>query len=734
VRTTEAARYARWAARIAALLVLMVAGVYGYRAWQAARARRKAPPPPPPTVQQQSAEFSFSKVEKDRTLFTLRASRTTEFKDQNKSLLEDVWITIYGRESGRFDNIHTRQCDYDPNSGRIACLGAVQLELESAEAARQRPGQRVIHVDTRSVSFDRETGEARTDAPVTFRFPYGEGRADGVLYRTREATVELQRNVELTLSQQAKTAVPIKLTGRRLEYSRRDRTLRLFGPARVMQGNRELDAGDLVLELDEDLRARRAVATGEPKLLSLEPRGRATLEADRFESFFNVQGWAERLQAQGHVRGSRATASGSDEFEAQDVQVEMSPGGKEPRKLTAEGEVQVRSAQAGRSQSLATASLQLLFSARARGGRRIESGETLAPGTIEWKTPQETTRIEAQRFSTTLDDRNHLQQLLGHDRVEVHHQASQGLPLITNSQELAVKYSGGDWSEMEQSGNVRFRQGDRTAEADRAQFTRRAESVALSGSASVADGQSRTAAEQIWIGQPTGEIRAQGNVRTSYFPGKQNGIANLAPEPAHITAAKLEANSSTGHAVYSGAARLWQGDAVIEANSIELVRDEKRLEAQGNVRIVFPQSPGPSGSKEGPTLWNARAARLTYGSGEGRAHLDGGVSAQSRDQEIDARAMDLFLTATQGGPQQLSRAVATGQVVVRQGQRRGTSERAEYTAAEGKFVLSGGRPTLYDASRGTTTGRQLTFFLANDKILVDSDSGSRTVTMHRVEK
>src|SRR5574337_840067 len=86
---------------------------------------------------------------------------------------------------------------------------------------------------------------------------------------------------------------------------------------------------------------------------------------------------------------------------------------------------------------------------------------------------------------------------------------------------------------------------------------------------------------------------------------------------------------------------------------------------------------------------------------QGMMSLEGGISARSRDQEIDARAMDLFLTAAQGGPQQLSRAVATGQVVVRQGQRRGTSERAEYTAAEGKFVLSGGQPTLYDAFRGT---------------------------------
>ena len=79
--------------------------------------------------------------------------------------------------------------------------------------------------------------------------------------------------------------------------------------------------------------------------------------------------------------------------------------------------------------------------------------------------------------------------------------------------------------------------------------------------------------------------------------------------------------------------------------------------------------------------------------------------------------------------------MAQGDVVVRQGDRQGVAEQAEYTAAEEKFVLSGGQPTLIDdASSDTTTGRSLTFFVANDTILIDSQEGSRTLTKHRVEK
>ena len=56
-----------------------------------------------------------------------------------------------------------------------------------------------------------------------------------------------------------------------------------------------------------------------------------------------------------------------------------------------------------------------------------------------------------------------------------------------------------------------------------------------------------------------------------------------------------------------------------------------------------------------------------------------------------------------------------------------------YILADGKFVMSGGNPTLYDGTAGNTSGRQLTFFLADDTIIVDSENGSRILTKHRVD-
>jgi len=127
------------------------------------------------------------------------------------------------------------------------------------------------------------------------------------------------------------------------------------------------------------------------------------------------------------------------------------------------------------------------------------------------------------------------------------------------------------------------------------------------------------------------------------------------------------------------------------------------------------------------------------------------VVVQSADEKINSNTLDLYFTrgnagkssvgaqGTDGaagvtGALQIGRAVATGAVSVQQGGRRATAERGEYTATDGKFEMSGGTPTIFDATEGTTTGRQLTFFLADATIIVDSENVSRTLTKHRVEK
>src|SRR6266446_1476308 len=101
MRNSEARRYARWSAGAAILLAVFVAGEYLHGLWVAKQAEKKAPPAVPAAVEQRSNEFSYSKVEGQRTIYTVRASRTTEFKEGSRNLLEDVSITVYGKKGER---------------------------------------------------------------------------------------------------------------------------------------------------------------------------------------------------------------------------------------------------------------------------------------------------------------------------------------------------------------------------------------------------------------------------------------------------------------------------------------------------------------------------------------------------------------------------------------------------------------------------------------------------------
>jgi LPS export ABC transporter protein LptC len=759
---SEARRYARWSAAAAILLAVIVAGVYLRRVWQARLAEKKAPPAVPATVEQRSAEFSFSKVEGQRTIYTVRASRATEFKEGSRNLLEDVSITVYGKKGERNDTLRTRACDFISSTGKITCVGEVQISLQAKGApANAKPAQ----VMTSGVSFDRESGWAKTDKPVTFRWPAGEGSAVGMQYDSNNGLLRLDRSVELSSSlsssavsqgaaSQDKT---VHLTGESMLFQREARTIQLLGAVHAQQTTHQLSAESLLLKLDESFHARSLVASGHPRARDADAQGSTSLDADEISTTLTPQGSIESVAATGNVHGNRNTPAREDGIQAGRVEVDLATRQNVPRLLTANGGVILTShgaTAAGGTRRVESDSLEAHFSKNSTPGQALlESINTLAPARIEWqstatlngKPADQTVRMRGQQMNLQFDGDNQLEQLTSSGGVEVIRQLGDAPEQRTTSRELTAKFSNsGDWSTIDPTGDVRFREGPRTGQGDRAHLDRSTNTATLTGSVILADATMRTTAQSATFTQGSNELRADGNVLSTELPAATGRVTNFAPEPAHVSAAHLVADTARGHAVYSGGSRLWQGDSVIEADTVELDNPTHVLVARGNVRGVFPQAAwapkaGQSTARpahSGTELWHVRGSLLTYWGAESRARLEQDANAESAENGIHANQIDLFFSSTPpaSSAKQLSRAAATGDVTVRQEDRRGTSNRAEYTTAEGKFVLSEGKPTVYDSTGDTTTGRQLTFFFADDRIVVDSEEGTRTVSLHRVEK
>ena len=765
MRNAEAARYARWAAAIALIIAATVAGVFIRRSLKFNRAQREAPKPVAVTIQQESAEFTFSKVEQDRTIYTVKASRATQFKDQDASELEDVTITAFGRDSSRNDTLRTNKCTYETGSGRIRCQGPAHIEIESAESPDHpsNPKDRAIYVDTSDVTFDRNSGEASTAAPATFHFPNGDGHATGLNYKSNPSVLRLEHNVEAQIRPAHNPAgLPTNISGTQLIYDRNTHTAHLQGPAHARQGNRELSAQEMNLELDKDLHTRRAWARGNPEIRSTEGASSELVSADQFDARLNPAGWIEGVTAAGKVRGTKTSPAGADDFSAEQAQVVMEPKNNQPQTMHLTGSpVDIRTKSPAGSQQIDTAAMDLKFAPGARPSqRRIETATTLAPATIKLTNPDGTTVLRTTKARGEFDAGNRMRKLYGDSGVEIDRQFASGGPQKTTARKMIASFAnGGDWDTIDLDEKVHFTQADRTAEARHATMLKSSNDITLTGAPMVADAQTRTTATKIDIQQDTGAISAVGGVRTTYLSTSpttttQSANPNLGPGPAHISSDTLTGSGKEGHLIYTGHARMWQGDSVITGEIIELWREQQKIEARENVVAVFPQAPATATGPAAPVLWKVRAPILTYWSNEGRAHLENGVHADSPTESLQSVTLDIYLTPAQSAAttasaaasksaanpvanqsgRQLDHAIALGNVKVRDKDRIGTSDRADYTAADEKFVLTGGPPTLTDASNDTTTGRSLTFFRSSDTILIDSEAGSRTLTKHRVEK
>jgi lipopolysaccharide export system protein LptA len=398
--------------------------------------------------------------------------------------------------------------------------------------------------------------------------------------------------------------------------------------------------------------------------------------------------------------------------------------------------------------------------------------------------------LTGQRFQMAFTDDSVLKDLQVHGTAKVDRTIADGTEQISTSDELAAHLDqSGEWSEVQQDGHVRIHDPLHSAQGDHAHLDRASNILKLTGAAQIADADSRTNADTLELNQSAGDLHADGHVVTTYMGSASStnsaSTTNSTTKPAaapiplgssqpgqptHASSEHLAANNASGKAIYTGHARLWQADSSIAGDTIELDRTARQIDAQGSVHATFLEQPSTTQSSKPPSppksqssanksqassqpsqpqLWKVRAAHMTYSDPEARAHLDGGFTAVSQEFSIAGQIGDLYFVpaASPAGPvtasprpassssaQTLDHATAQGKVAVRQGDRHGTADRGEYTAADGKFTLSGGNPTFYDAAGNSTTGRQLTFFTSNDTVLVQSENTSLPPPQHRVEK
>jgi lipopolysaccharide export system protein LptA len=806
-------RLRRVLAATAVLLTLVVTGMYFYARHRATNLLKSIPGKIGYDIKQTASGFQFSKSDGKRTLFTIQASDFKQFKLNGNAELHNVSIVLYGRDSSRFDQIYGDDFAYNEKTGDITAKGDVQIDLVANPSGLGSPDQSTpkelknpIHLKTRDLIFNKNTGNAATESRVEFRAPQASGWAVGVAYIGKSNVLTLLSQIHVVL--QGPNAALIE--AERGTITNDPREIALDHP-HLKRNDGTLQADRALFELGAENEVERIVATGnvttDSRVQTAKLTGSATNPSAPVDFTFQPQ-LAQPQSSELHTRADEAefllagkrdllrtaTLTGNVHFEQTGAQPLQGDAGRAILDFAGQNRVQkvhaidgVRLSQhavaGNKPDAEGTANGPEDFDLTARGidftvagGHILQNAVTSGASKItiaetQHSTPassSQRTVITAGKFTAlfaSTDGRNHLTSVHGEPYARIV-SSSPGQPdrICTSDSVDAAFLAQGGIDSVTQQGHVVYTDGQQPdkrmqAWANAARYSPADQMLVLTGSPRIANGGMATTAKTIRINRATGDALADGGVKSTYSELKEqpNGALLASSSPIHVTAQSMTAHSTSGIALYSGNARLWQDANIIEAPTLQFDRDRRFVTAQGSpaqpVQTILIQaektggvSTGKIGSPLRSTPVSITAAKLTYADSERRVHYEGGVLAKGADFTASAKTADAYLLSRSqassnqsvagsfAGPGQLDRMVAQDNVVVQQPNRRAEGQTLVYTAADDKFVLTGGPPSIFDAEQGKITGVSLTFFRRDDRVLVEGEASTPVVTQTRVAR
>ena len=806
-------RLRRVLAATAVLLTLVVTGMYFYARHRATDVLKSIPGKIGIEIKQTTNGFQYSQSAGKRTLFTIQASDFKQFKLNGNAELHNVSIVLYGRDSSRFDQIYGDDFAYNEKTGDITAKGDVQIDLVANPSGLGSPDQSTpkelknpIHLKTRDLVFNKNTGNAATEARVEFRAPQASGWAVGVAYIGKSNVLTLLSQIHVVL--QGPNAALIEAD--RGTITNDPREIVLYHP-HLKRDDGTLQADRALFQLGPENQVERILATGnvttDTRVQTAKLTGSAANRSAPPDFTFQPQSNQEQSselrsradEAEFLLAGKQdllrtATLTGNVHFEQTGAQPMQGDAGRAILDFAGQNQLQkvhaldgVRLSQhavAGNkpdAEGAANGPQDFDLTARGidfivAGGHILQNAVTSGAAQItiaetQHSTPassSQRTVIMAGKFTAlfaSTDGRNHLTSVHGAPNARIVSSTPGQPDRVSTSESVDATFlAQGGIDSVTQQGDVAYTDGQQPdkrmqAWANAARYSPADQMLVLTGSPRIQNGGMATTAKTIRINRATGDALADGGVKSTYSELKEqpNGALLASSSPIHVTAQSMTAHNTPGIALYSGNARLWQDANIIEAPTLQFDRDRRFVTAQGTpaqpVQTILVQAEktgavaaGKIGSPARSMTIAITAAKLTYADSERKVHYEGGVLAKGADFTASAKTADAYLLSRSqasgnqsvagsfAGPGQLDRMVAQDNVIVQQPNRRAEGQTLIYTAADDKFVLTGGPPSIFDAEQGKITGVSLTFFRRDDRVLVEGKESTPVVTQTRVAR
>jgi lipopolysaccharide export system protein LptA len=704
-----------------------------------------------------SHAWTYKQTTNGKTTLTVTAEDTQEV--QGKQELTGVELQIFHKDANQYDHVKCAKAEFDMNQGVLYSDGDVEITM--GVKVDEPPTGRLIVIKSSGVHVESKTGKAYTDRMATFQFDRGEGKAVGADYDPNTRELVMHSQVDLTWRGTDPKAMPMKVAAGQVVYKERESKVYLSpwskltrdtmllnaGPAVVtlvdgsiklvetenaegsdQRPSRKLDyaAKQLRLDFDDDNQIQKITGVEQARLVSTQDTAITTMTSDRIVMDLDTSGDGSVLQT--------AVASGHSMVESNPVPVKG---------------VELADTRILKSETILT-------KMRA-GGQEIESVNTETAGTLEFipNRPGQPHRwMNGDHLDIAYGPKNQIQSFRSvnvttrTEKPKAADAKEAPAPELTWSKELTATFqpNSSQIGKLDQNGNFRYEAGDRHAKADRAALDQPNNLIDLTGGARVWDSTGSADADKIQLDQKSGDFSADGNVNSTRLPDKKkegSGGMLSEDEPLHARAKKMHSTDNSQQIRYEGNAVLWQGANRLEADTVEIDRENSVLKAHGHVMSQLldkatDNSKKPATKQAARVFTVVRAPELEYSDEARVANYKDGATLNRPDMKVKAREIKAFLRDN-SSDSSLDHAFAEGQVEIDQSSqgrvRKGTSEHAEYYVDEDKVILEGGSPRFVDSLRGNTVGEKLTWFSKDDRLLVNGvETKPVKSVLHRKKK
>jgi len=248
--------------------------------------------------------------------------------------------------------------------------------------------------------------------------------------------------------------------------------------------------------------------------------------------------------------------------------------------------------------------------------------------------------------------------------------------------------------------------------------------------ARVASSDSEVFAEEIFIFLDNNNLEVKSGVKVilNSKKGERKRIGLFSKEyPVLINAKEMRYFDEQKRFLFNGDIKVWQEKRILLAEEIVLYEETGKILSTGGVKSIFPHKPKGEEKEERVEI---SSDKMTFQPEQNLIFYEKRSSLKVKDIDVRAQSISVYLSEEEGDMEKI---IARGNVVIVQNLGEGRGEEAIYDPDKESVVLLG-NPVLIDKDGGITRGDKLTFYLADDRILVENKARERSATVIKREK